>query len=185
MESVNLYVKKSELTEHVLKKDPSEQFQSYIIFQNNNLIEKFENIKNELVAQNQKFDALEDDFDHLTQSKSNLQGMLKNMNLQIVDLKQLTNIYEEKLHYHSLLIAFFVFCQIITFFITIYCAHLQIGLAKLVGFLIGLLSLQFGLILEFIIKMKHSFNHNSTNIKNTLKTLDKSNEHIYTIIDEL
>jgi hypothetical protein len=91
----NLVLKPNEIEENVIKKEDSSI--AYIIYQNNKLIEKYEEIKGDNEKLKVQYNELEEDLERMEKSKIFLQGLCKNTNIikknqsTIIDTFRFTN----------------------------------------------------------------------------------------------
>ena len=92
---VKMFFSSSEIKEKVVPKDDVST--AYIIFQNNELHTKLENVKNDLIEVTTEKDELENEVDSLTKTRTCLQGYVKNEHIIGSNWKKIAMCYHSVL----------------------------------------------------------------------------------------
>lgn len=167
----SLYIKQNEVEESISNKEnPS---MSYIIFQNNELLRKYEEMASELNDAKKQIEELEEDIDKMQKSKTFLQGLaknsyiLKNHQVEIADYYKYTNTLT------NYLILFINVCSIGQYMCFIFDINPILFLAIQ-------LATTFIFVKQFVLLLPD----NVKNAKIEFDTIQKATDHIMELIDE-
>ena len=181
MEPVNMYFSRKGIEKNVLPKDNSST--AYIIFQNNELHTKLEELKKELNEVTVDRDEKESEIDGLSRTRTCLQGYVKNeyelaMNWKTVATfyEKQVNIYEKKwcMSYmiNTLFMIMMTFIQSFQFRVTFVCLYVPF---------------MFYLNTKYVIMMKNESKKDETvkDSKDKIEKINKSNIYIEELVDNI
>lgn len=166
----NLVLKQNDIDENVLKKDDASI--AYIIYQNNNILSKYEEIKKDNEELKKECTELEEDIERLEKSKVFLQGLAKNYSIISNNHLSIQKYYKQKLfyiltymtvvHIYSMFYLLFQFMDVTIF--PLVFLQLSAGAYIFVKYVFH--------VPEYVKKAKHE-----------TQSIEKSNDHITDLID--
>lgn len=181
MEPVNMYFSRKGIEKNVLPKDNSST--AYIIFQNNELHTKIEEMKTELNEVTVERDEKESEIDSLTKTRTCLQGYVKNEYELAMNWKTLATFYEKQNTFYekkwclsylinALLIILLTFIQSFQIRVTIVSLYVP-------------LMLYFNT--KYVLVMKHAEKKedNVKDAKEKIEKINKSNIYIEELVDNI
>jgi hypothetical protein len=167
----NLVLKQNDIEDNVLKKDNASV--AYIIHQNNNILSKYEEIKNDNEELKRNISELEDDNDRMQKSKVYLQGLAKNYSI-LAKHRLTIQKHQKKMLFFAF--AYICFLQVLSIFLLI------LQLAKLSMF--PFVMIQFASFAYVSVKYAFKEPKHVDFAKKEIGIIEKSNDHINDLIDD-